>query len=428
MNGLRANTGEPRRGRVLGFAFLLAALGTPGSDASAQEAADCSECHGDPDLFDDASFVVTDSLLAASRHARLECLDCHDRYDEDFPHVAGRSTVECATCHDEVGDAWASSVHARNAHEQGDAPTCVRCHGAHRVLGADDRDSPIHPLNEARLCAECHADERIVATYFTDPADSVARTAVERYRETVHGLAVERAGLVVSATCSDCHRAHRVLPADVPGSSVSRDEVAGTCGTCHAGVLEVYMSGAHGKALAAHRANASGHRAPVCIDCHSAHGVAAVDEAWRVDIVDECAACHEREAQTYFGTYHGKVTRLGGPLVAKCSVCHGAHGNLPAADPASSVHPANLVETCAQCHEHASAGFVRYWPHGDPADRHRFPVLFWTRIAMWTLLTGVFGFFGTHSLVWLVRSLVERTRPTEAEPDAEAEPGQEATP
>jgi hypothetical protein len=378
----------------------------------------CARCHGNTEFLagkggtpaGDATLFVPDSILAGTRHAALKCRDCHAGYDEAFPHQPGRSTVACSSCHNEAGTDWASSVHARNAQVEGDAPTCVRCHGSHRILGADDRASPIHPLREARLCAECHADPKIVATWFTDPADSVARTAVERYRETVHGLALERSGLVVSATCSDCHRAHRVLPAGEAGSSIHREGVAGTCGACHEGVLDTYRSGAHGAALRTGATTESGHRAPVCIDCHSAHGVAAVDEAWRVDIVDECATCHARHAETYFATYHGKVTRLGGPLVAKCSACHTAHGNLPADDLRSSVHPSNLVATCAQCHEQASAGFVEYWPHGDPADRERYPVLFWTRIAMWSLLTGVFGFFGTHSAVWLARSLDERAR------------------
>jgi hypothetical protein len=415
------------RGISVPRAAALLAAGLASSSwpvARAEDPIACGRCHGDAEFLigkggtdaADAALLVPGVVFAGTPHAALECRDCHVGYDEAFPHQPGRSTVACASCHDDAGNDWASSVHGRNAGNEGDAPTCVRCHGTHRILPASDHESPIHPLNEARLCAQCHEDPDIVATYFTDPADSVARTAVERYRETVHGLAVERAGLVVSATCSDCHRAHRVLPAAEPGSSIHRDAVAGTCGTCHEGVLDSYASSAHGTALASGKTSESGHPAPVCIDCHSAHGVAAVDEAWRVDIVDECATCHEQHAETYFGTYHGKVTRLGGPLVAKCSACHTPHANLAANDPRSSVHPANLVETCGQCHEQASAKFVEYWSHGDPADRGRYPVLFWTRIAMWSLLTGVFGFFGMHSLIWLARSLAERTKRQGASP------------
>ena len=398
--------------------LLAAALGAPRAPG-ADDRLQCGRCHGNPEFLvgkrgspaADAALFVPDSLVAGSRHASLECRTCHRGFDAAFPHRPEAETQACESCHEEIGAEWASSVHALNAHLEGDAPTCVRCHGAHDVLAPDDRDSPVHPLNEASLCAECHADEHILVTYFTDPADSVARTAVEQYRETVHGLTLSRAGLVVTATCSSCHRPHRVLPHDVPGSSVHRDEIAGTCGACHVGVLETWQTGAHGIAYANGTTSEHGLPAPVCTDCHSAHGVASADEGWRVDVVDECVHCHERKSETYFETYHGKVTRLGGTLTAKCSDCHTPHGNLSADDPASSVHPSRLLDTCSRCHETASAGFVEYHSHGDHHDRENYPWLYWTYKFMTSLLIGVFIFFGLHSFLWLVRVVGGRSRP-----------------
>jgi hypothetical protein len=122
--------------------------------------------------------------------------------------------------------------------------------------------------------------------------------------------------------------------------------------------------------------------------------------------VEECGECHEHLYETYFDTYHGKVTRLGSALAAKCSDCHTPHANLPPDDSASSVHPVNRVETCAECHAEASARFVQYLPHGDHGDRERYPVLYWTWLLMTSLLIGVFTFFGIHTVLWLVRASI----------------------
>src|SRR5574341_138815 len=162
-------------------------------------------------------------------------LSLHDALPAGGPVVA-----PCQTCHAAEGRDWEASVHARNAETRGDAPTCVGCHGSHTVYGAEDRRSPVHPLNVAGLCGRCHADDRIIGTYFASPAEAQARTAVAQFHKTVHGTALTRAGLTVAATCNDCHRAHLVLPAEASASSVNRANIPSTCGGCHLGVVEAY--------------------------------------------------------------------------------------------------------------------------------------------------------------------------------------------
>ncbi len=376
----------------------------------------CQRCHANAEFLigkggspeRDAALFVADSTLAATRHATLTCGHCHFNYDEAYPHQPKKRTVGCGSCHESEAADWQRSVHAANVEHFGDAPSCVTCHSAHLVLGAEDRRSPTHPLNEAALCARCHDDPAIVEAYFTDPNDVTAWHAVERYQETVHGRAVTERGLVVSATCSDCHEAHQVLEHTEEDSSIHRAQVTETCGACHAGVVETYSVGSHGRALAKEGEESGADEVPVCIDCHASHGVAPVDEAWKSHVIEECADCHEELYARYFETYHGKVTRLGGQLTAKCSDCHTAHGNLPVSDPASSVHPANLVATCAKCHEQATVKFAEYRPHADHHDRERHPSLYWTYALMSGLLIGVLGFFGTHSLLWLARESLER--------------------
>lgn len=392
----------PLRSLLIGAVALAGAL-----PAGASGPVDCERCHGSReflagkggDAASDRALLVSRDDLAGTAHRSLACADCHRGYDDAWPHTDAALTVRCAECHEEVREQWAASSHGPGAE---DGPDCRGCHGVHQVLGAENRASPVHPLNERGLCISCHSDH-----------DD---------RDTVHGRARSEAGLVVAASCSDCHGAHLVLPSLDTASMTHRLRVPGTCGVCHTGVSETYAGGAHGRSLAKEivGAEAVPAPAPVCTTCHETHGPAESGTNRGLATVERCAGCHEHAAETFRKSYHGKVSRLGGDFAAQCSDCHGAHDNLPPADPASSVHPRNLVRTCGACHALASASFVRFQSHADPHDREGFPVLFWTWTAMSALMFAVFGFFGVHTLMWLGRSL---WRPAGPESDADDEGG-----
>jgi len=401
---------------TLGMTLLVGA--PPGAGQGAQVVA-CEKCHGNREFLvgkratraEDTALYVPAVTLQGTRHASLRCADCHRGYEAGYPHRVSVMVAPCQTCHEAAGRDWTASIHAANVATKGDAPTCVGCHGSHVVYGAKDRESPTYPLNVAALCGRCHADPRITATYFATAGKAQARTAVAQYHKTVHGNALTRDGLVVSATCNDCHRAHKVLPADSAESSVNRANIPATCGACHVGVLEIYEQSAHGTTYRTGRPSSERRPFPVCVDCHSAHAIVRADQPeWLLGVVQECGACHQRLYETYFGTYHGKVARLGFTLAARCSDCHTAHNMRPASDPQSSVYPLNLVATCAQCHPAANQNFVRYYPHGDPTQRTKYPVLFWSWLVMTTLLVSVFAFFGLHTALWLTRLAIERVR------------------
>jgi hypothetical protein len=395
---------------------LSATVQQPAQDSTA--AVKCESCHAvreflvgkapTPELED--ALLVTDSIIAGSSHRGLSCAVCHTREAAGYPHRGPESELPCRGCHTSEARDWDASIHAAND-AQGDAATCVDCHDAHRVYAIDDRRSPVHPFNVATTCGRCHADERIVAEYFLGPEETQARVAVEQYYETVHGTAMSRAGLAVSATCNDCHRGHKVLPADSPESSVNRAHVAETCEQCHLGITERYERSSHGRASPYVTSSGEVREPPVCTDCHTSHQIVRADEPrWFIGVVEECGECHERVYKTYFDTYHGQVTALGFGLTAKCSDCHSPHLMLPASDEESTVHPINLVKTCGQCHPDSNWNFTRYYAHGDHRDRRRYPVLFWTWAFMTTLLVSVWSFFGTYSLLWLGRSLFERAK------------------
>jgi 5-methylcytosine-specific restriction endonuclease McrA len=404
----------------LALALALAgAAAVPASLVAQTQVVQCARCHANRDFLlgkgatwlPDTALYVPPSTFAGTAHAGLSCAACHRGFEAGYPHRVKVKVVPCETCHEQEGREWSASSHAANARVQGDAPSCVACHGSHLVFGAKDPRSPINRFNIAALCGRCHGDRRIIGKYFATPANAPGSTAAVEFPKSVHGAALTRDGLVVSATCTDCHRAHRVLPADSASSSVNRANIAATCGTCHQGVARVFAASAHGTERPAGAPDSGAWRRPVCNDCHSAHAIVRADQPqWQLGVVEECGTCHAQLYKAFLETYHGKVTRLGFGLAAKCSDCHTAHNMRPASDPQSSVFAGNLATTCRRCHPGAGASFAKYYAHPDPRARTRFPVLYWPWLFMTALLVGVMGFFAVHTGLWLLRSGVARAR------------------
>jgi len=388
------------------FAFLLVAGRAAGQDDLGNDT--CLACHG-MEGFTDAdgrSIFVDGAEYAASVHANFPCVGCHSDVTEvPHEHKIKRLDFEaCGTCHGDVVAAYAKSIHGV-AHSSGDpdAPSCTNCHGApHGIRKVTNPDSPVYPLTLPRTCGVCHSNPALAARHDIPVAD-----AYQLYMDSIHGRALTRSGLLVAANCSSCHGSHDIQPANNPTSKVYRFNIPATCGTCHAGVEKVYFSGTHGEAV-----KAGSKTAPVCVDCHTAHRIASVNSLpWKLRIVGECGTCHEESLRTYRDTLHGQVTALGFVAVARCSSCHGYHRVLPPSNPQSMVAPDNLVETCRKCHPRANANFVEFQPHADPENRQRNPGLYYTAQAMHWLIVGVFIFFGAHTTLWFIRSVVKRLWP-----------------
>lgn len=117
-----------------------------------------------------------------------------------------------------------------------------------------------------------------------------------------------------------------------------------------------------------------------CVGCHGGDGKAAGMDAMdpakgyigkpeRAQIAQVCGRCHADarvmkqynpalrvdQVAEYATSGHGRRLRESGdPKVAVCSSCHPAHSIKPPSDPASSVHPLRVAETCARCHADAA--------------------------------------------------------------------------
>ncbi len=381
--------------------------------------ADCLRCHADEKLLrarDGQSMYVNLGEVSHSRHSKVACSQCHSEVNASRVRPCETITrgVDCTSCHDEIGRQYMGSTHGQlNGKNDPNAPTCKECHGTHAVLGKQDPQSPSFPTNVPGLCARCHREGQKAAVRYTGRQHEI----IANYTESIHGNGLLKAGLTVTATCTSCHTAHRVLPRADPESTVNPANVPTTCGRCHHGIEEQFENSIHAK-----RISGSSKELPVCNDCHTAHAIRRTDEdGFRLHVMETCGRCHAEIAKTYFDTYHGKVSRLGYTKAAKCYDCHGAHDVLAVADPRSHLSRANVAATCQKCHAGATRRFAGYLTHATHHDPRKYPFLFYTFWGMTFLLLGTFVIGGLHTLLWLPRAFQMRRELRAAEEKAAAE-------
>jgi cytochrome b subunit of formate dehydrogenase/nitrate/TMAO reductase-like tetraheme cytochrome c subunit len=353
---------------------------------------------------------VDPAARAADVHRNLACTACHPDGDR-LPHPPRLGPAECASCHTQAADAFRNSIHAEAALQPSlNAPHCWDCHGTHDIRPKSDRKSLVYPLSVIQVCGGCHS-EHVGEPY----APQDGREAVAAYMDSVHGRAARQAGLVVAATCADCHGYHEVWPSSDPRSLAHHSNVSTACGRCHVGIEEVFETSIHAEVA---RTPGGAERAPACNDCHSSHAITRADEATFLrDVVGECGACHADLYHTYRESFHGKMQRLGSRRAARCSDCHGAHNVRRVDDPASTLSAENRADTCARCHgelrtmsERARDNFVQYRPHANFRSRATDPILFYIWLYFIIIIGVTFTFWGLHSAAWFVRGTVDRVR------------------
>ncbi len=377
---------------------------------------DCLYCHGKPDFKsprDGRALYVNAEQIKGSMHTKVACAQCHNQVNPSANRACETITkkVDCSICHAGQVEQYQVSTHGKlHSQDNPNAPICADCHGTHGVLGKKDINSPTFPTNVPGLCGYCHGENGKAAVRHTEGEQQIHK----HYVESIHGKGLLKSGLVVTAMCTNCHTAHRELPASDPQSSVNPANVASTCAQCHKGVYEKYATSVHALKVEDEKKL----KLPSCNNCHSAHAIRRTDQdKFRLEIMDSCGGCHQKIAETYFDTFHGKVSELGGAKTAKCHDCHGTHDILPILNPASHLSRNNIVATCQKCHPMATRQFAGYLTHATHHDPERYPWIFWTFWAMTTLLVTTFVVSGVHTFLWLPRSLQTRRDHPPAEYD-----------
>ncbi len=322
-----------------------------------------------------------------SHTVKLECAGCHG------PGTTLPKLGEGEQFHKDAHRQYLSSVHAKMQENGKPAAVCTDCHTVGGDMttdfAPDDPRSTVYAAKQEQTCGKCHEQ------------------AYSTFHDSIHGRLLDE-GDTRAASCSDCHGRHTIQSTKADNFRLDRTHLSQVCNKCHSGIVPQWETSSHGMAF-----KAGNPKAPMCIDCHEAvsHKVAPASiRDFSLQMVNRCTQCHEKQKPTYRDTFHGQATALDYKLAATCADCHTPHHNLPASDPKSSVNRANLVQTCATCHQNVSASFASFNPHPEPNNPEKG---FWTyaiNTFMKWLLICVFGFFGLHTVLWLQRSIVAMLR------------------
>jgi len=235
----------------------------------------------------------------------------------------GQEQDWCIVCHSEIKVDYLESIHAASR------VTCVSCHGgdpttletekAH-ALEAFFRGTPKR-TEIPDLCASCHSNPATMKPY------GLRTDQYSEYQTSQHGKLLAQ-GDVNVAVCTDCHTAHRILPAWEPRSTVHPENIPNTCARCHSdqhlmepyGIpthqFEDFRQSVHGEALL-HQGNT---KAPSCATCHGTHGAAPPGVE---DISKVCGTCHINERLYFDASPHKKP--MDEARISECASCHSNH-------------------------------------------------------------------------------------------------------
>lgn len=387
------------------FCFLI------GVDfAYAQSNEDCMMCHEDHELTMEKngktlSVFVQTSVINKSPHKDVDCASCHVDADvEDFPHPENMNIVDCGSCHPASQMQFDAGVHGKVHRQNGQyAPDCKECHGAHDILVSSSPKSRTYKMNIPVLCGNCHKEGAPVARTYNITEHNI----IENYSQGIHGKGLFESGLIVTATCNDCHGNHYILPAKNRNSSVSTNKVARTCMKCHVNIEQTHKKviktelwesqpGAVPSCTSCHPPHkveyqqatdkildktclkchitdtekgeflikqtgdtiqfsnnhlpSSVHNKIQCVECHTSVSKKLKRPCETVETVD-CSNCHIETSNEYYDSGHGKAFLGDNENAPSCTDCHGTHLTKSKFDDTSPTHRAEIPKLCGSCHE-----------------------------------------------------------------------------
>lgn len=408
---------------LLWTGLLLVQLLFVPSGAIAQEESTCAMCHASSAMFEglpnaERLVVTQEDIAGVHGQLGLSCVNCHqDLVGAEFPHAAELEPVDCGSCHSGVQSTYSESVHGYSLDRGNErAPTCASCHGSHNILPSTDPRSATHKVRLPATCASCHG----TAGLLTDQIVKLPQSFTD-YAQSIHGQGAER-GIATAASCSDCHGVHNLKGSVDPASTINPLNVASTCGQCHPDIQLEYEGSIHGRAL-----EIGVRDSPTCTDCHGEHLILSPRnpdaKTYAAELATEtCGQCHDDPViiakynleggvvGTYLDSYHGWAAKRAGEMdIATCVSCHTAHAVLPEEDPASTIHPDNVIATCAACHPDASESFAASYTH-EATSLMANPINRTIRGIYIILIAAIIGLMVVHNLVIMNYFMVERRK------------------
>lgn len=373
---------------------------------------DCASCHDQVAQTHRFHPRLAQSPLPTGKDT--DCISCHGKHDttpvEDHAFVFDRSrqTQSCGSCHERARDQFLASAHG-SVFKSTDktTPSCLTCHQKLEPGSSHEKKSLASKMAETSVCESCHVkDQAVTGQALRGPH------FVGSFDQSVHGLALGR-GEAKAANCVDCHGAHEMNRAFVARSRMNKLQQPETCGRCHQKIAGEFKESVHAVALTKGNVDS-----PACTDCHGEHEILGhknpISPTHARNVAQEvCATCHasvrlsqkyglaSHAFQTFADSYHGLAMRGGGVEVVNCASCHSSHEIKSHLDPSSTVHKANLVQTCGQCHPGANTRFTMGSVHvsAEAADGKggSNPVLHLVATLYVILIGAVVGGMATHN-------------------------------
>ncbi len=295
--------GALRWGALTVLAAAFALLVWP-SSGLAQPKDNCAACHleiGDDRLTTPAKQFGQDIHSLKG----LGCVSCHggdagatgmEAMDPAKGYIGKPKRQQipqlCGRCHsdgqfmkqfnpalrvDQVAE-YTTSVHGRRLRELNDpkVAVCVSCHPAHSIKPPSDPTSSVYPLRVAETCGRCHADATYMAEY------KIPTDQLEKYKTSVHWVAMTAKGDLSAPTCNDCHGNHGASPPGVKW-------VGNVCGQCHTVPADFFKKSVHARAFA-------DMGTPGCATCHENHGIKRPgDHLLGLGGEAVCSTCHSAD-------------------------------------------------------------------------------------------------------------------------------------
>jgi len=252
----------------------------------------CAKCHN-------AEYIaLTKSVHGMSPSGKgmiiNNCITCHGIHNiipvkNPGSKVYGSKIVQtCGGCHSNASfmknynpgikvdqlEKYKTSVHGQRVFKgDGKVATCASCHGSHDIKKVKDPGSKVYPTSIPNTCNNCHGNADYMKEY------KIPTDQLEKFKSSVHGVALLEKGDKSAPTCNTCHGDHGASPPEV--TSVSK-----VCGTCHVLNAQMFDESPHKEAF-------EKTDSPTCVVCHGNHGIThPTDDMLGAGDKSVCVKCH----------------------------------------------------------------------------------------------------------------------------------------
>lgn len=260
----------------------------------------CADCHGGDPRSDEITVAMSVTAGFIGKPDRSKgvgvCGSCHS--DATRMRQYGLNT-------DQFTKYYASVHGQRLLVNDTRVAVCVDCHSSHAIKKASDPTAAVFPLNVPKLCASCHADAKLMASY------GIPTNQYAIYQTSIHGKQLLEKQDMRAPTCASCHGSHDAKP---PQSN----EVVQVCGKCHTATEKLYEESRHSKLAGV---------GPICLTCHGAHDVVLPDESRFFHPTQpkyDCTTCHDPTTRTL----RLASDRFKADADRRCDSCHHSSSQL----------------------------------------------------------------------------------------------------